>query len=222
MYAFTRTSSCRSRTTRSSTARARSSRKMPGDEWQKFANLRLLFSYMWALPGKKLLFMGGEFGQWSEWNHDASLDWHLLAEPAHGQARAPRRLAQSPLQDRAGAAPPRRRGERLRVDRREQRRGERARLRAARRRRARRRRRRAQLHARAARRTTASASRGSGRWREAFNSDAIEFGGSGLGNLGRVSTVRSRGTGGGTRSASRCRLSGPCFSSPRDDLRRVI
>jgi 1,4-alpha-glucan branching enzyme len=60
-------------------------RKMPGDEWQKFASLRLLFSYMWALPGKKLLFMGGEFGQCNEWNHDGSLDWHLLDVPLHGQ-----------------------------------------------------------------------------------------------------------------------------------------
>jgi 1,4-alpha-glucan branching enzyme len=60
-------------------------RKMPGDEWQKFASLRLLFSYMWALPGKKLLFMGDEFGQWSEWNHDSSLDWHLLEVPMHGR-----------------------------------------------------------------------------------------------------------------------------------------
>jgi 1,4-alpha-glucan branching enzyme len=60
-------------------------RKMPGDGWQKFASLRLLFSYMWALPGKKLLFMGGEFGQWNEWNHDGSLDWHLLQSQPHGQ-----------------------------------------------------------------------------------------------------------------------------------------
>lgn len=57
--------------------------KMPGDEWQKFANLRLLFGYMYAQPGKKLLFMGGEFGQWREWDHDTSLDWHLLAYPMH-------------------------------------------------------------------------------------------------------------------------------------------
>ena len=57
--------------------------KMPGDDWQKFANLRLLFAWMYTQPGKKLLFMGGEFGQWREWNHDAGLDWHLLKWPAH-------------------------------------------------------------------------------------------------------------------------------------------
>jgi 1,4-alpha-glucan branching enzyme len=55
--------------------------KMPGDEWQKFANLRLLYAYMYSQPGKKLLFMGGEFGQWREWNHDSSLDWHVLESP---------------------------------------------------------------------------------------------------------------------------------------------
>ena len=57
--------------------------KMPGDDWQKFANLRLLFAYLYTQPGKKLLFMGGEFGQWREWNHDASLDWDLLDDPPH-------------------------------------------------------------------------------------------------------------------------------------------
>ncbi|MEW6534427.1 MAG: 1,4-alpha-glucan branching protein GlgB [Candidatus Auribacterota bacterium] len=57
--------------------------KMPGDEWQKFANLRLLMAYMFTHPGKKLLFMGAEFGQWNEWNHDTSLDWHLTQYPLH-------------------------------------------------------------------------------------------------------------------------------------------
>ncbi len=57
--------------------------KMPGDRWQKFANLRAYFGFMWGHPGKKLLFMGGEFAQEREWNHDTSLDWHLLADPAH-------------------------------------------------------------------------------------------------------------------------------------------
>ena len=57
--------------------------KMPGDRWQKFANLRLLYGFMFGHPGKKLLFMGDEFGQPSEWNHDSSLEWHLLRDPAH-------------------------------------------------------------------------------------------------------------------------------------------
>jgi 1,4-alpha-glucan branching enzyme len=57
--------------------------KMPGDDWQKFANLRLLFGYMFTQPGKKLLFMGAELGQYREWDHDSSLDWHLQDEPLH-------------------------------------------------------------------------------------------------------------------------------------------
>jgi 1,4-alpha-glucan branching enzyme len=55
--------------------------KMPGDEWQKFANLRLLLSYMYATPGKKLLFMGSEIAPWEEWHHDDALPWHLLEDP---------------------------------------------------------------------------------------------------------------------------------------------
>jgi 1,4-alpha-glucan branching enzyme len=57
--------------------------KMPGDDWQKFANLRALFGYMYAQPAKKLVFMGGEFGQWWEWTHDSSLQWELLNYPLH-------------------------------------------------------------------------------------------------------------------------------------------
>ena len=57
--------------------------KMPGDDWQKFANLRLLFGFQWAQPGKKLLFMGGEIGQWREWNHDGSVDWDFARHGKH-------------------------------------------------------------------------------------------------------------------------------------------
>jgi 1,4-alpha-glucan branching enzyme len=60
--------------------------KMPGDEWQQFASLRLLFGYMWTHPGKKLLFMGGEFGQKREWQHEESLEWHVLRYPLHAGA----------------------------------------------------------------------------------------------------------------------------------------
>ena len=63
--------------------------QMPGDDWQKFANLRLLYAYMWCHPGKKLLFMGCEFGQWSEWDFDTSLQWHLVQWEKHkGLARS--------------------------------------------------------------------------------------------------------------------------------------
>jgi 1,4-alpha-glucan branching enzyme len=65
--------------------------KMPGDEWQKFANLRMFLAWMYGHPGKKLLFMGSEFGQRNEWNHDVGLDWHLAQLPRHDGLR---RLAQ--------------------------------------------------------------------------------------------------------------------------------
>lgn len=66
-------------------------RKMPGDDWQKYANLRALYSYMYGHPGKKLLFMGDEIAQWDEWNHDGSIDWHLLQ---YGPHRGMQRLVQ--------------------------------------------------------------------------------------------------------------------------------
>ena len=61
--------------------------KMPGDAWQKFANLRILYAYMYGQSGKKLLFMGGEFGQWGEWKHDESLEWHLTRHAPHSGLR---------------------------------------------------------------------------------------------------------------------------------------
>jgi 1,4-alpha-glucan branching enzyme len=57
--------------------------KMPGDEWQRYANLRVLFGYMYGHPGKKLLFMGCEFAQWKEWDHDEGLEWYVLQYPLH-------------------------------------------------------------------------------------------------------------------------------------------
>jgi 1,4-alpha-glucan branching enzyme len=61
--------------------------RMPGDDWQRFANLRLLFALQYAQPGKKLLFMGGEWGMWREWSHERSLDWHLADSPPHAGVR---------------------------------------------------------------------------------------------------------------------------------------
>jgi 1,4-alpha-glucan branching enzyme len=67
--------------------------KMPGDDWQKAANLRMFLSWMWTHPGKKLLFQGGELGQWTEWNHNQSIDWHLVEHQPHtGIQRLVRRL----------------------------------------------------------------------------------------------------------------------------------
>ncbi len=76
--------------------------KMPGDHWQKFANLRAYFGFMWAHPGKKLLFMGNEIGQWSEWGHDAEIDWALLDHAAHrGLHRLVRDLNRQYVEQRA-------------------------------------------------------------------------------------------------------------------------
>ncbi len=76
--------------------------KMPGDDWQKRANLRAYLGFMWSHPGKKLLFMGCEFGQWREWNHDRELDWDLLEDPAHrGVQRLVRDLNRLYTQERS-------------------------------------------------------------------------------------------------------------------------
>ena len=163
--------------------------KMPGDAWQKFANLRLLFGWMHAQPGKKLLFMGDEFGQWREWNHDTSLDWHLLDEPLHqGLRRWVRDLNTA------------HRGEpalhQLRLPPRGLRLGRRARLRAERHR----------PVPQGARAPTTSILIAcnftpvprhnyrigvprAGYWKEILNSDATLYGGSGQGNIGGVHTT---------------------------------
>jgi 1,4-alpha-glucan branching enzyme len=76
--------------------------KMPGDKWQKLANLRTLYAYMWAHPGKKLLFMGQEFAQEQEWSEERSLDWHLLEDPQHAGIQSLVRDLNAVYKDRPG------------------------------------------------------------------------------------------------------------------------
>ena len=165
--------------------------KMPGDRWQRFANLRAYFGFMWGHPGKKLLFMGGEFAQEREWNHDRELDWPLDRRSRACRRSAPGARSQPSLRVRARAASARLRGERLSVD------GRRRSLQFG---------------------VCVSASRGrcnapvlvvcnmtpvprhgyrigvprGGGWREIFNSDSGFYGGSNVGNDGRVDTAASR------------------------------
>ncbi len=108
--------------------------RMPGDRWQRFANLRALYGFMWAHPGKQLLFMGGEFGQEAEWSEPAgSLDWHLLGEADHAGVHATRPRPESDLHGRAGALGGRPLARGVPLARAERRQRERARLRPPRR-----------------------------------------------------------------------------------------
>ena len=167
--------------------------KMPGDIWQQLANLRLLYAYMYALPGKKLLFMGGELAQEREWNHDGSLDWHLLADPG-ARARSSCSSASSTgctaTEPRAARARLRARG--LPLDRRSTtpsaascvyerlaRDGDRPSWSRSTSRRCR-------------APTTASACARPALWGELLNTDAVGFGGSGQGNLGGVEALPVR------------------------------
>ena len=86
--------------------------KMPGDDWQKFANLRLLYAMQWFQPGKKLLFMGDELATWNEWSHEGTLDWSLHDAPMHEGVRLLRRRSQLAVPERAGDASRRLRGRR--------------------------------------------------------------------------------------------------------------
>ena len=104
--------------------------KMPGDPWQKRANLRALYAFMWAHPGKKLLFMGQEFGQEAEWSHERSLDWHLLENPEHSRHPGARARPQPRLQGARGAVGARLRRDGLLVARAQRRRVQRRRVRA--------------------------------------------------------------------------------------------
>ena len=162
---------------------------MAGDDWQKFANLRAYYAFMWGYPGKKLLFMGQEFAQRREWSEERALDWHLLDHAPHQRRAAAGARPQLPLPLAPGAACARLRAGGLRLaDRRRQ-----ARIRSL---------------PGCARRRTATRSRSisnftpvprdnyrvplpaAGTWREIINTDAADYGGSGKGNGGVVEARR--------------------------------
>ena len=164
-------------------------RKMPGDDWQKFANLRLLYGFMFGHPGKKLLFMGDEFGQWSEWNHDASLDWHLLNNPLHAGLQRWVRDLNTLYRGEPSLYELDFESSRLRVGRLQGLAAQRRQLSPPRTK--------SQVTSccssvislRSSDRTTASAFPLEGYWKEILNSDAPLYGGSGQGNFGGLSTI---------------------------------
>ena len=160
--------------------------KMPGDRWQKLANLRSLYAYMWAHPGKKLLFMGQEFAQEQEWSESRSLDWHLLENPEHAGIQSLVRDLNKAYKAEPALWEMDFDGSGLLVDRGQRGRRQRDRVRApdeglraggAVRR---------QLLARPCATNYRIGLPRSGRWKEAVNTDASYYGGSGVGNMGGV------------------------------------
>ena len=163
-------------------------RKMPGDRWQQLANLRAYLAYMWAHPGKQLLFMGCEFGQESEWAESRELDWWLLEHPEHAGVHAMVRDMNARLRRHRRAVGPRQRPGRLPVDRRQRRRAQHLLVRPHGTRRsptwcA------SPTSPATRTRATASACRPTGTWTEVLNTDAEAYHGSGVGNLGSIRGV---------------------------------
>ena len=175
--------------------------KMPGDRWQKLANLRALYGYMWAHPGKNLVFMGGELAQWREWNAEASLDWHLLEDRDHQGVQSLVRDLNARVPRHAGAVGGRLRAHGLPLARAERRGRERARVHAHRHGREAAARLRLQLLAGSALRLPPRPAAWR-KWREVVNTDAGH-----LRRLGRRQSRPGRGRArrGGTTSRSRPR-----------------
>ena len=169
-------------------------RKMPGDRWQQLANLRAYLGFMWAHPGKQLLFMGAEIGQESEWAEARELDWWLLDHPEHRGVHALVRDLNAAYVESPALWAARRRPGRLPVDRRQRRRPQRLLVHPAR----------ApptaapdlvcvvELRRGPARAATGSACPSAGEWDEVLNTDAEVYTGSGVGNLGAVTRRRGR------------------------------
>ena len=160
--------------------------KMPGDNWQRFANLRAYFAFMWTHPGKKLLFMGGEFAQEREWNHDIGPRLAAPRRPAARRGAPAGARPQLALPRDAGALSARLRGRRIRLDRRQQRRRERGVVSAPRRDDP-------EAIAVVVCNFTPVPRHGyrigvpyAGRYRERINTDAADYGGSGIGNYGAI------------------------------------